>query len=218
MYIYISINILLYVAAFKRFEYAISTMRDAISPCISYHSMLSMSLSALPERYYTHNASTKLVCRTPVALAAAACRKLWLELKLRPKKVISRTRDPRRNGHAHRVPMPIGIWCAIAMDAPVAHSLAVVVRSVASYACHGSRDADAAQHHRRQSEEWVCAENRRRRTEHRRSLQKEKPGMSSMIIFITSPHSSPIKPMPCSISSMRQRVTRREASVMKRST
>lgn len=76
VYIYISIHILLYVAAFKRFEYAISTMRDAISPCISYHSMLSMSPSALPERYYTHNASTKLVCRTPVALAAAACRKL----------------------------------------------------------------------------------------------------------------------------------------------
>lgn len=180
MYIYIYPYLAL-CCCLEKFEYAISRMRDAISAWISCHSMsISMSPSALPERYYTHNASTKSVCRTPVALAAAACRKLWLELKLRPKKVISRTRDPRRNGHAHRVPMPIGIWCAIAMDAPVAHSLAVVAHSVASYACHGNRDADAAQHHRRQSVEWVCAENRRRRTERRRSLQKKKPGMSSI--------------------------------------
>lgn len=93
--------------------------------------------------------------------------------------------------------------------------LAVEAHIVASYDVLENFDAIAAQHHRKRIEGSMFEGNRHRRIERRMNLS------GKIHEFLSKNRQSidkPIYPIPCSISSMRHRVTSLDASVTNRST
>lgn len=138
-------------------------------------------------------------------------------MSLLPSHNINRLQCPPKSDHGHREPWPTAGQYATTRDAQATLQQAVEVRISAVGVFLGTNDASAVQHRRIRIAGLGFAGNHHRRIE--RTMNLEEP--TELLIARKKDHPtlhSPINPMFCSISSILQRVTRRLASVIKRST
>lgn len=131
---------------------------------------------------------------------------IWFQL---PR--ISRLRWLRKSALERLVVSPIAERCALMMGALRARDLAAAVHSAAVDVARGNFDAVASPHHRRRTEESASEGSRRQRIERTKNLWVEV--WVSFWSFSDDSTTLPMNPLPCSMSSIRHRVTSRDASV-----
>lgn len=131
---------------------------------------------------------------------------IWFQL---PR--ISRLRWPRKSALERLVVSPIAERCALVMGALRARAPAVAAHSAAFDVARGNSDAVASSHHRRRIEESASEGSRRQRIERTKNLWARI--LSEFLSNLVGWMSLPMNPLPCSMSSIRHRVTSRDASV-----
>lgn len=131
---------------------------------------------------------------------------IWFQL---PR--ISRLRWLRKSALERLVVSPIAERCALVMGALRARGPAAAVHSAAVDVARGNSDAVASPHHRRQTEESASEGSRRQRIERTTNLWVGRLSECGSCLVVST--ALPMNPLPCSMSSIRHRVTSRDASV-----